>query len=226
MSKSTAPILLERLYDLYFSEKKPAELLPIDLALLSYLILRQTETHFIHDSQDTLAVRLACNRKTISRAIERLEQLKLISVKRDFEWNPKTHRKTRTMYAPLGLSVNLDALPKRTKKTSVERISEEAKELALEYENLWVQLNRGYGKYKRLPKNWKRHTQESAQRFIDACNGDSELALDVLNFAVMDEEYQPLAKRGLYHVVRSLKRIRKDYDEEQEYQKSGQDEAA
>jgi hypothetical protein len=34
-----------------YSENKPAELRPVDIALLTYLILRQTEDHYINDSQ-------------------------------------------------------------------------------------------------------------------------------------------------------------------------------
>lgn len=217
---STPAPILERLYDLYFSDQKPAELLPIDLALLSYLILRQSETHFINDSQDTLAARLSCNRRTISRAIERLEGLQLISVKRQFEWNEKTHRKTRTLYAPLGLSVNLETLPKRSKKT--ERISEDAKGFALEYERIWLLLNNGTGKYKHQPKHWKRHQQASAQKVFDACDGDESLAIDLLNFALQSVEYRLLVKRSLYHFWRSLKRIRADYEADE----SEQDEVA
>ena len=63
------------LQNLYFSESKPAELRPIDLALLTYLVLRQTEDHFIFDSQLTLADRLGCKRDAIADSVKRLEGL-------------------------------------------------------------------------------------------------------------------------------------------------------
>jgi hypothetical protein len=53
--KSTITLL----QSLYSSESKPPELRPVDVALLTYLVLRQTEDHFVYDSQLTLANRLA-----------------------------------------------------------------------------------------------------------------------------------------------------------------------
>jgi hypothetical protein len=61
------------LQNLFFSETKPAELKPVDLSLLTYLILRRAEDHYIHDSQLTLANRLGCERQAIRDGIGRLD---------------------------------------------------------------------------------------------------------------------------------------------------------
>ena len=85
------------LQNLYFSESKPAELRPIDLALLTYLVLRQTEDHFIFDSQLTLADRLGCKRDAIADSVKRLEGLGWIVVQRPWQFSTKTKRKTRVI---------------------------------------------------------------------------------------------------------------------------------
>jgi hypothetical protein len=68
-AKETVPLL----QNLFFSENKPETLRPVDLALLTYLFLRQTEDHYIHDSQLTLAKRLGCERQAIGDSVKRLD---------------------------------------------------------------------------------------------------------------------------------------------------------
>ncbi len=83
----------------------------MDIALLTYLIVRQTEDHYINDSQLTLANRLGCERKTIADSIKRLDGLGWIVSKKPWQWSEKTQRKTRSIGKTVGLSVNLDKLP-------------------------------------------------------------------------------------------------------------------
>ena len=73
-------------------------------------ILRQTEDHFISDSQLTLANRLGCERKAIAESIKRLNDLGWIVSKAQWQWSEKTKRKTRSIGKTVGLSVNLDKL--------------------------------------------------------------------------------------------------------------------
>jgi DNA-binding MarR family transcriptional regulator len=81
--------ITNRLRSLYFAESKPKKLTPTDLALLTYLLLRETEDHFIYDSQETLGARLGCDRRTVSASIKRLKKLGWVTVEQKWDWNPK-----------------------------------------------------------------------------------------------------------------------------------------
>src|ERR1039457_5278855 len=89
--------IVARLENLLFSENKPPELRPVDIALLTYLIVRQTEDHFINDGQLTLASRLGCKRKAIADSIKRLNGLGWITSKAHWQWSDKTKRKTKSI---------------------------------------------------------------------------------------------------------------------------------
>jgi DNA-binding MarR family transcriptional regulator len=205
---STSPAIIQRLHNLYFSENKPKKITPTDVALVTYLLLRQSEDHFIRDTQETLGARLGCDRRTIARSIKRLKELGWLIVEQPWEFNPTNHRKTRTMYAPLGLSVNLDKLPIDRARRSAP--GEEAKDLAMKHSG--VLLRRGVGnRYKRSPKRWKSHQEAAAQRLIDE-TGSKIAAVNVVNFALKHPDHKKAAHTSLYHIRRRLGRIQADME--------------
>jgi len=208
-TKITTDKTLTRLHDLYFSENKPKKLKPIDLALLTYLVLRQSDDHFIRDSQDTLAARLGCTRNTIGTSIKRLQSLKWISVQRPTDWNEKTRRSTKSIYRPLGLSVNLDKLPLSADRAGRSAISEDARDLAAQH-SLIVMKFKGQSKYNRAPKNFDRFQENAAQRLIDEL-GSYDDAADVVNFAVNDSpQHHKAGITSLYAIRQRLGTIRAD----------------
>lgn len=210
MATSKPASIAARLMDLYFTENKPAGLKPVDLTLLSYLILRQTEDHYIYDSQETLAARLGCERKTVKRSIENLEKLGWITVKRKWDWNEKTHRKTRAIYAPLGLCLNPEKLPKRSKTDKRSAPSEDAIDLAAQHSdiNLRYRLSPYNQGNRKQPKRWKAHQAYAAQKLIDAVG--SERIEDFLNFAI---DYHGAATYALSTLVRKLPQVLKEFEE-------------
>lgn len=202
------PMLLTRLRDLYFCESKPEDLTPVDVALLTYLLLRETEDHFITDGQETLAARLGCERGAIKRSIERLLALGWITVQSQHGWNPKTHRKTRTMYAPNGLSVNLEKLPTNAERAARSAPSPEACDLAAEHTG--VLLQNGNAKYKKLPRYWERHQRHAAQRLIDQA-GSYEMAAALVNFALGHPAHTKATLKSLSAVRQKFAKIWVDY---------------
>lgn len=205
---TTSARMIARLQDLYFSESKPEDLTPIDVALLTYLILRQADDHFVYDSQETLGARLGCDRRTVARSIERLAKLKWLTVEQAWDFNEKNRRKTRAMYAPSGLSVNLDELPTDRARRSAP--SEDAKNLAGQHTAVLVQSGVG-NRYKRTPRRFERHQEHAAQRLIDEVGYDA--IVDILNFALESREHQKAALTSLYAIRQRLKRIRADMAE-------------
>jgi hypothetical protein len=183
--------MLSTLQNLYFSENKPAELTPLDIALTSYLILRQTEDHFIFDSQDTLATRLGCERKSIARSLHRLEGFKWITIKRRTEFNPVTKR--RGIDKTAGISINLHTLPQdRAKRTAPSPT-------ALAFAEDYVQALRQAGRNK-FDKNFERRQAHTAQRFLDELEQDDAALLDLVNFALKQPTFKKDAQESLYRL--------------------------
>jgi hypothetical protein len=209
MSTTTASKRLTRLRDLYFSESKPKDITPVDVALLTYLILRETEDHFITDSQETLGERLGCDRRTIARSLDRLEKLGWVTVEEKHDWNPKTHRKTRAQFAPSGLSVNLDRLPTTAERAGRNKPSEEAKDLAAQHTGILARLGGGT-RYKRSPRLWERHQQHAAQRLIDELGADA--AFEAVNFALGHPAHKKAVLTSLYALRKRAQQVREDME--------------
>jgi DNA-binding transcriptional MocR family regulator len=202
--------ITDRLRDLYFSENKPDKLQPIDVALLSYLLLRESEDQFIRDSQETLAARLGCERGAIKRSIDRLEKMGWISVTKQFDWNGKTHRNTRGIFGSSGLSVNLEKLPKLADRATRGEPSEDAIKLAKGY-TAWL-MQHVPNKYKRFPKRWDAHQQYAAQQLIDRA-GSVEMATALVNFALLNPKHKAAARTSLSGIRRKFGAIWSDYAE-------------
>ncbi len=198
--------IITTLQNLFFSESKPAELRPVDIALLTYLILRQTEDHYIFDSQLTLANRLGCERRAIADSIKRLANLEWIVTKNPWQYSDKTKRKTRFAGATIGLSVNPAKLPQMDDRTKHALPSAEAKSLASQHTAMLIQAGLG----KRRPKNFDRQQEHAAQRIIDDLGGDKE-AIEILNFALTDVRFQKAASKSLYELRSRMPTIRRAY---------------
>lgn len=195
------------LQNLLFSENKPEQLRPLDIALLTYLIVRQTEDHFIHDSQLTLANRLGCERKAIADSIKRLDALGWIVSKKSWQWNEKTQRKTRSIGKTVALSVNVAKLPQALDRSKHSGPSPEAVRLAADHTKFLV----GLGLSARQHKNFEGQQQHAAQRLIEEM-GSYEFALDLLNFSDYDDRHRSAVRKSLYEVRTRLRVIRPAYD--------------
>jgi Helix-turn-helix domain len=195
---------LVTLQKLFFSEEKPEDLTPLDICLVAYLLLRQTETHHIYDSQETLARRVGCGRVAVAKSLRRLESLGWITIKNRNEFNPKTKR--RGIDKTAGLSVNADKLP--SKGSNHSKPSPEAKELSARY--VAALRNKGC----KLDRNFAGRQEHSAQRLFELLGHDWELVRAIVNYAFKTEKFKKTVFDSLYKVQLRLKTIRRAYEKE------------
>jgi hypothetical protein len=194
------------LHDLYFSENKPADLKPIDLALLTYLVLRQTEDHFIHDSQLTLANRLGCKSDAIAGSVKRLEGPGWVVVERPWQFSAKTKKKTRVIGRTVGLAINWDKLPKPGDRAKRSKPSPDAVNMAAQHTAILVKL----GLVRKQFKNFGKHQEHAAQRLIDELGANE--AYELLNFAMEDKRFKKASGTSLYKVRSRLPVIKAAFD--------------
>jgi hypothetical protein len=76
----TDSLTVDVLQRLLFNESKPTQLLPIDIAVMSYFILRRCVDHSISDSQGTIARRVCAERQAVAESLKRLERVGWITV--------------------------------------------------------------------------------------------------------------------------------------------------
>lgn len=195
------------LQNLFFSENKPPQLRPVDIALLTYLILRQTEDHFIFDSHLTLANRLGCERRTIADSIKRLSGMGWIKTEEPWQWNENTKRKTRSIGKTVGLSVNMAELPQTEDKTKHSGPSPCAIDLAKWHSALLLKNNVGS---KTRYKTFDQQQQFAAQRLIDELGVDK--VSEFLDFVLNDPRHQKTGYSSLYRVRAKLRAIKRDFE--------------
>jgi len=201
--------IVARLQNLLFSEDKPAELLPLDILLLTYLVLRQTEDHYIYDSHLTLADRLGCERKAVAKSIRRLSGLGWIANTVPRSWSEKTKRNTRVIGKTSGLSVNLEKLPQAKDKTKHSSPSPDAVKLAAEHSILVTSLG-----HKRQHKGFSKQQEHAAQRLLDKLGG-YELTVNLIQFAIDDERFRSAAYKSLYELRSRISTIKAAFDSAQ-----------
>ena len=189
MKMQLAPLLsntatVEVLQRLLFSESKPAKLLPLDIIVLAYLIVRRCEDHEIFDSQDTIAKRVCSEYKAVARSLERLQKL---------GWITFTSRGPGRSKA---IGINLEKFP--AAQPIRDRITEESRILAREYVKELVKVE----PRRRFPKGWVERQFPSAQRILTLCGGDAQLAYSMMAFAFMHHNLMKRARKSLYEMLK------------------------
>lgn len=200
MRKMKAPILTDRalietIRHLYFSEGKPTQITPVDISILTYLILRRSEDHEIFDSQETIAGRIGCERKTVGESLERLKRMEWISI------GGRGQGRTKA------IAIRTDKLPASHGVRAA--ITQQAKSLTVRYH--WY-LKRTDPR-RRFRKDWLQRQLPSAQRILTLCGGDLDLARAHLNFAMRHPIYKRRAETSLYHAICIWGKISRAYVE-------------
>lgn len=190
----TNNIIIDMLQRLFFSRDKPPRVKPVDISILTYLILRRCIDHEVFDSQDTIAKRLGSERRAVANSLERLEKLKWITV--GGRGNGRTN----------ALSVNLESLPAAEPINSA--ITPGAKFLAGRYMAALQRAGR-----KKFPKNWLQRQNPSAQRILTNCGGDLALARAMVSHALNSPRYKARASISLYHVLTVWPGVARSYQE-------------
>jgi len=178
---------------LYFSESKSG-LLPVDLNLLTYLVLRKAADHAIDDSEGTLSRRLCIERKAIQRSIARLALTGWITVN------------GRGIGRSKSISLNLERFP--AAQPIRERVTANAKQIAAEYYAALVRVDRKH----KFPKGWIQRQQPSAQRLIDRCGGDAKKARDMVAVGFNDPKLQKRVRTSLYHATLIFPQLERAYE--------------
>ena len=174
------------------SPSKHPDLKPIDILIVAHLMTRKAEDHCVWPSHLTLARMFNTDDKTVSRSLVRLTRVGYVS---------QQHRKGRTSFYAL----NYEVIPgEESLKT---KISQPAKALAAKYQMLLQKKGR-----KKFPKLWLSQQFLCAQRIIDKCKGDAEVALKVIEFALAQKMFQKRASKSLYNLFRLWKQIAPAYN--------------
>jgi hypothetical protein len=200
----TAPLItnhvtIDVLQRLLFSEDKPSRLTPVDLAVISYLILRRTHDHEILDSAQTIAARLSGDRRVIGRSLERLRSLGWVSV------GSRGNGRTKA------ISINIDMLPAAQPVRA--KITQDAKKLTWRYMTALGKMGR-----KKFPKNWHTRQFPSAQRILTLCSADLELAARVLGHGLNNPKFKKRTAMSLYHALIVWHQIADSYQKQSKAQ--------
>ncbi len=194
----TAPLLdnhvtVEVLQRLYFSETKPSHLLPLDLAIMTYLVLRRCADHAIFDSYHTIAERVCVERKAVMESLDRLQRAGWVTVG------------GRGIGKSKALAINLDAFP--AAQPIRDRITDGAKALVDKYVQALQQVGR-----RKFPKGWKTRQFPSAQRILTKCGGDVNMAYQMMGFAFLHPDLRKRARMSVYHMACIWPKVSRDYE--------------
>jgi hypothetical protein len=184
--------IIDVLQRMFFSESKPSQLIPVDLAVITYLVLRRCVDHAIFDSQDTIAQRVCVERKTVMDSLARLELAGWISLGGRGKGRSKA------------ISINFEAFP--AMQPVRDKISDGARALVREYVLELQKAGR-----RKFPKQWATRQLPSAQRILTKCGGDVNLAYRMMRFAFVHPELRNRARMSVYHMVCIWPKVTKTY---------------
>jgi hypothetical protein len=188
------------------ASEKPADIAPLDLVQMVYFTSRKSEDHDIFDSQQTLARRFNVDAKTIKRSQEKLAKLGWIS-------RPQRRGKTRA------ISIRYQNLP--CEETLRLQITPDAQQIAVRYQRALQRVGR-----RKFPKQWLRQQFLSAQRVLNECNGDVDLACALISHALSHPGHRKKSKQSLYNLYGRWPKILSTYSarlQEQEMQRQRQE---
>lgn len=177
----------------FLNAEKPANITTVDVLQMVHFLLRKGQDHEIYDSQQTLSELCACDVRTIARSQQRLHS---------FGWLSRPQRRGRTN----ALSLNYEKIP--SEKAVRVLITQDAKTLSSHYMN---EL-RSKGIKRKFPNAWFARQHLSAQKIIDRCDGDLELATKIVKFAISNPRLQGKAKKSLYELVGAWLKVRATFD--------------
>lgn len=187
-------VVIDVLQRMLFSETKPSKVRPIDLSVMTYLLMRRCADHSIFDSHQTIAERVCAERKAVRESLARLDDVGWISLGGRGKGRSKA------------VCVDLEAFP--AAQPIRDKITEEAKALVREYVSELQKAGR-----RKFPKQWTTRQYPSAQRILTKCGGDVNLAYRMMGFAFMHPDFRKRARMSVYHMLCIWPKIAKAYGE-------------
>jgi len=206
-------MLDKQIRNLLLNDHKPADLKPIDLLIVAYLLSRHAEEREVIDSWDTIATRLHCNRKTVGESIKRLESLGWITRSDRYAYDKEQKRREKFKRASL-LVLNIEALPDGT--TPHSKPSPYAEKLAAEYHAVLLPK---VGVTKKRPRTWTKVNEHAAQQILDALeskngpDGKYKMAYMFANYAVCHSSFKKSARDSLREITTRLPALRQEWRE-------------
>lgn len=154
---------------------------------------RKAEDHEIFDSQQTIARAFGCDPQSIVRSQKRLQEL---------GWLSRPQRRGRTN----ALSLNYENIP--SEKAVQILVTQDARTLSLNY---MTELE-NKGLKRKTSKHWFARQHFSAQKILNRCGENLELATKIVKFAIGHPRLVGKAKKSLYELNGAWSRVRSAYD--------------
>jgi hypothetical protein len=168
----------------FLAAEKPASLGPVDIAQMVIFMVRKAEDHDVYDSQQTLARMLNTDPRTIARSQKKLEAPGIAYISR-----PQRRGRTNA------ISIRYENVP--GEEILRAKVTPEAKELSVRYKRA---LEQNFHR-KKFPKTWLPQQFVSAQRILNLCSGDMDLARRVIGHALSDGPHKKKASQSLYNLL-------------------------
>jgi hypothetical protein len=171
--------------------EKPESCTPLELLHVVHLLVAK-EDHPNHASQVTLSNRLCADVRTIQRCQNTLEKR---------GWIAKRERRGRSN----AMTLLYENLPTAEFHRTI--ISDAARNLAGQYQGILRQRRIR----QRFPKGWLGQQHLSAQKVINECGGDSELAFKVIDHALRHPKHRKRAAESLYNLRTRWKQVKESF---------------
>lgn len=173
----------------FLASEKPADITPLDILQMVHFMACKAEDHDTFYSQQTLARMFNTDPRSIARSQQRLAS-------NEIDWISRPQRRGKTN----AVSIKYQNVP--AEEIVRLKITPAATQLAFRYQNGLRKAGR-----KKFPAQWLKQQFPSAQRILNECNGNVELAAQVLGHALSDERHRKKAAQGLYHVYGRWRKI-------------------
>jgi hypothetical protein len=181
----------------FLSSDKPADITPLDILQMIHFMTCKAEDHDTFYSQQTLARMFNVNVRSIARSQQRLASANI-------DWLARPQRRGK----PNAVSIKFQNVP--AEEILRLKITAEAQQIAVRYQIALQKLGR-----KKFPAQWLKQQFPSAQRIINDCGGDIELAARMIGHALHNPQHSRKAKKGLYHLYGRWRKVLKTYAEQQ-----------
>lgn len=174
--------------------------------MVHFMTIR-AEDHDTYYSQQTLARMFNVDTRSIARSQQRLSSPEI-------DWLARPRRCGK----PNAISIKFQNVP--GEEILSLKITPEAQQIAVRYQMALQKLGR-----KKFPAQWLRQQFPSAQRIINDCGGDIELAARMIGHALSIPQHSRKAMKGLYHLYGRWRKVQTSYAEQQRMRQDAESKA-
>lgn len=179
------------------SENLPRNCKPIDLLLVSRLLLQKADEKDVFVSRATMAENLACGERTIYDSQQRLLKLGWITLKKGAH-KGQVNR----------IGVVLDKLPLDADLTKTV-VSDDARNIAARYRAYLQRQN----PRRRFFKNSLQQTAFRFETLLKKCDGDKDLLVNIVNYGLRHPSFVGAVSKGPHEIAKHWKSLRLAYDD-------------